>query len=240
MVYRQILKHFHKLPSKVQKRVSELIEEFQRDPYSEAIGLHPLKETMLDPKVRGVRKLPDGYRAIVIAPETGDTYLLVYIDTHENAYAWARNKRFEVHEMTGIFQVFDAQEVHAIAQETPRPERSTAPYPLSQFADDDLFTAGVPRPLIPAVRSIHSDAGREALSEYLPPDCRDVLYGLAAGMTLEEALEQMLGTSVAAAQEAAAAGPGDFTKVQEAPNFDLVLVEGQDELKRLLAGPLEE
>ena len=70
MVHRNILKAFHKLPSKVQKRVSELIEEFQHDPQSPAIGMHPLSGTMLDPKVRGVTKLPDGYRAIVIAPES--------------------------------------------------------------------------------------------------------------------------------------------------------------------------
>ena len=69
MVHRNILKAFHKLPSKVQKRVSALIEEFQHDPQSPAIGMHPLSGTMLDPKVRGVTRLPDGYRAIVIAPE---------------------------------------------------------------------------------------------------------------------------------------------------------------------------
>ena len=101
MVHRNILKAFHKLPSKVQKRVSELIEEFQHDPQSPAIGMHPLPGTMLDPKVRGVTRLPDGYRAIVIAPEKGDTYLLVHIDSHDRAYEWAKNKRFEVHGMTG-------------------------------------------------------------------------------------------------------------------------------------------
>ena len=108
MVHRNILKTFHKLPSKVQKRVSELIEDFQHDPHSPAIGLHPLSGTMLDPKVRGVKKLPDGYRAIVIAPEKGDTYLLIHIDAHDKAYEWAKNKRFEVHGMTGVFQVFAA------------------------------------------------------------------------------------------------------------------------------------
>ncbi len=77
MVHRNILKNFSKLPGKVQKRVAELIDEFQQDPQSPAIGMHPLQGTMLDPKVRGVTKLPDGYRAIVIAPEQGDTYLLV-------------------------------------------------------------------------------------------------------------------------------------------------------------------
>ena len=50
LVHRNILKSFHKLPSKVQKRVSGLIAEFQHDPQSPAIGLHPLPGTMLDPK----------------------------------------------------------------------------------------------------------------------------------------------------------------------------------------------
>ncbi len=239
MVHRNILKNFSKLPSKVQKRVSELIEEFQQDPHSEAIGLHPLKETMLDAKVRGVKKLPDGYRAIVIAPEKGDTYLLVHIDTHDEAYDWARNKRFEVHEMTGVFQVFDAEEIESKARETLHPKTIAADYPLSRLSDDELFTAGVPKPLIPAVRSIQSDAALESLIDYLPPDCRDVLFGLAAGMSLDDALTEMLGAGPVA-KEAAATGSGDFSKIQEAPNFDLVLVEGEEELKKILAGTLEE
>lgn len=237
MVHRNILKNFSKLPSKVQKRVSEMIEEFQRDPNSDRIGLHPLKETMLDPKVRGVTMLPDGWRAIVIAPEQGDTYLLVHIDAHDKAYDWAKNKRFEVHGMTGVFQVFDAEEVQAAAQETAPVQEPD--YPLVHFSDEDLFTAGVPRPLVPAVRSIRSDTGLDALSDYLPPDCRDVLFGLAAGMTLEQAQEEMLAAS-AAPEEVAPASPGDFTKIQESPNFDLVLIGGQEELKRILEGTLEE
>ncbi len=238
MVHRQILKHFHKLPSRVQKRVSELIEEFQRDPYADAIGLHPLKEMMLDPKVRGVRKLPDGYRAIVIAPDKGDTYLLVHIDTHDRAYAWAKNKRFEVHSITGVFQVFDAEEIQTVANDTVQSEGPDDSHPFSQLSDDELFAAGVPKPLIPSVRSIQSDASLEALGDYLPPDCRDVLFGLAAGMSLEDALEEMLG--VTAVQETGPEGTGDFTRIHEAPNFDLVLVEGEEELQEILAASLEE
>ena len=238
MVHRNILKAFHKLPSKVQKRVSELIEEFQHDPQSPAIGMHPLPGTMLDPKVRGVTKLPDGYRAIVIAPEKGDTYLLVHIDSHDKAYDWAKNKRFEVHRMTGVFQVFDAEEVQAVAQQATQERPSLPNYPLARLTDDQLFEAGVPKPLVPAVKSIQNDAGLEALSDYLPPDCRDVLFGIAAGLPLQEAVEEMLGATATA--EAAPESPGDFTKIQETPNFDLVLVAGEEELKQILKGSLEE
>lgn len=239
MVHRNILKNFHKLPSKVQKRVSELIEEFQEDPHSDAIGLHSLRESMIDPKVRGVRKLPDGYRAIVVAPEKGDTYLLVHVGTHDGAYEWAKNKRFEVHQKTGVFQVFDAEEVQAVVEEPQPAVTADIDYPLNLLSDNDLFAAGVPKPLLPAVKSVRSDATLEALSDYLPPDCRDVLFGLAAGMSLDMAIEEMLGAVVVGKKEEPQ-GVGDFSRIEEAPNFDLVLVTGQDELKRILEGTLDE
>ena len=243
MVHRNILKNFSKLPGRVQKRVAELIDEFQADPQSPAIGMHPLQGTMLDPKVRGVTKLPDGYRAIVIAPEQGDTYLLVHIDAHDKAYDWAKNKRFEVHKMTGIFQVFDAEQVDAVAAETKAPVFAAASepsYPLAKLTDEQLFSAGVPEALIPAVKSIKSDAALDALAEYLPPDCRDVLFGLAAGMSLDEALEEMLFAGTAGAEATRTEGPGDFTQIRTAPNFDLVLVENEEALKEILESSLEE
>lgn len=243
MVHRNILKNFSKLPGKVQKRVAELIDEFQQDPQSPAIGMHPLQGTMLDPKVRGVTKLPDGYRAIVIAPEQGDTYLLVHIDAHDKAYDWAKNKRFEVHQMTGVFQVFDAEQVDAVAAETKTKVYAAASeptYPLAKLTDEQLFSAGVPGPLIPAVKSIKTDAALEALAEYLPPDCRDVLFGLAAGMSLDEALEEMLFAGNAGVEAAKAEGPGDFSQIRTAPNFDLVLVENEEALKEILESSLEE
>ena len=74
---------------------------------------------MADPKVRGAN-LPDGYRAIIIAPEKGDTYLMVYIDAHDKAYDWAKNKRFEMHPRTGVFQVFDVEEMVNAIEEQPQ------------------------------------------------------------------------------------------------------------------------
>ena len=240
MIHRNILKNFHKLPNKVQKRVSELIDEFQRDPQSPAIGLHPLTATMRDPKVRGVKKLPDGYRAIVIAPDKGDTYLLVHIDAHDKAYDWAKHKLFEIHTMTGVFQIIDSIEVEQATQEPEFKQYETKPdYPLGGMSEEQLFDSGVPKPLIPAVQSIKSDDGLEAIAEYLPPDCRDVLYGIAAGMSVEEALLEMLNAEPETVP-AGIDGTGDFTQIEKAPNFDLVLVEGQEELKKILAGTLEE
>ncbi len=219
---KDVLKGFHKLPVKVQKRVSELVERFKRDPYDPAIGLHALKGTMKDPKVRGA-DLPGAYRAVIIAPEKGDTFILAHIDHHDEAYAWAKNKVFEVHAMTGIFQVFDVEEAAAAGeQETPAGD-PTGGYPIAALSDDDLFKAGVPRPLIPAVKAITSDEQLEALYSYLPPDCCDVLTGLAAEMPLDLVLEEMLGLGATEQDEVRPETPGDFSKIDRAP-YDLVLV----------------
>ena len=93
---------------------------------------------------------------------------------------------------------------------------------------------------IPAVKAINTDEQLVALREYLPPDCRDVLTGLAAGMSLDTALEEMLGMSAAEQAEVRPETPGDFTKIEDAPTFDLVLVEGEEDLKDALAASLEE
>ena len=101
MIYRDVLRSFSKLPLAVQRKIPDFIERFQKDPTDPALRVHPLQEAMKDPKVRGA-DLPSGYRAIVIAPEYGNTYLLVHVDKHDEAYAWAKNKQFEVHSQTGV------------------------------------------------------------------------------------------------------------------------------------------
>jgi mRNA-degrading endonuclease RelE of RelBE toxin-antitoxin system len=230
MMHSEVLKRFHKLPAKVQKRVPELIDKFQNNPYDPAVGLHGLKETMLDAKVRGA-DLPDGYRAIIIAPEKGDTFLLVYIDSHDRAYDWAKNKRFEVHTSTGAFQLFDVQLTTQVLQETVSKQEET--YPLQALSDDELYHAGVPKQLIPSVRLVKTDEELELLGEYLPTECYEVLCGVAAGLPLDEALAHALGSID---EKVAVAGPGDFSLLAARANRDLVIVEGEEDLKAMLSG----
>lgn len=237
MLHRNLLKNFGKLPTKVQKRVAEWIDIFQEDPNDPSIGMHSLKATMADPKVRG-GDLPGGYRAIIVAPEKGDTYLLVHIDSHDKAYDWAKNKHFEVHSSTGVFQLFDVEETKAAVQEQDTVCGEDSDYPLCKLSDDELFKIGVPLPLIPAVRAIQSDNSLDALTDYLPPDCRNVLFGVASGMTIDDALEEMLG--LADIGGTVIEGGGDFTRIEETPNFDLILIKGEEHLKDILSASMEE
>ena len=240
MLHRDVLTNFGRLPAKVQKRVSELIRKFEEDSTQSSIHLEKIEQA-IDGKVRSAR-LGDDWRAILIAPQQGETFLLMHVDHHDEAYRWCANKRFEAHGALGMLQVFDVQEVEEAAQrsgdgKTSQTDHSQA-YPLDSLTNDELFQAGVPRPLIPAVRAIRTDEAFEEVAPYLPPEAVQVLFWVAAGRSLEEALEETLGTLDAG--DARPEGPGDFSKLDQVTSFNLVLVEGEEHLKEILAEDIEE
>ena len=58
------------------------------------------------------------YRAVVLHPEQGDVYVLVWVDNHDEAMDWARNRVFEVNPRTGSLQVVSVEEVTQAVQPT--------------------------------------------------------------------------------------------------------------------------
>jgi mRNA-degrading endonuclease RelE of RelBE toxin-antitoxin system len=237
MLHRDVLKTFGRLPSKVQKKIYELIRKFDEDSTQASINLEHY-EAARDPKVRSAR-VGDDYRAIVVAPEQGDTYLLMHVDHHDEAYRWCKNKQFEAHGSLGTLQVFDVVEAsRAVEEPQTQPSLADTTYPLDGLNDEELFHAGVPEALIPAVRAVRSDDAFDQLSGYLPKEASQVLYGVVMGLTLDQSLEEMLGELDAGA--AKPAGPGDFSHLAALANMDLVLVEGEEHLKEILSEDIEE
>ncbi|MEE2732969.1 MAG: UvrD-helicase domain-containing protein [Pseudomonadota bacterium] len=236
MLHREVLKGFGKLPGKVQKKVVELTKKFEADSTQASIHLEPLPGLTKDRKVRSAR-VGDDYRAIVIAPEVGDVFLLMYIDHHDEAYEWCKNKRFEAHAATGTLQVFDVEEVSEAAEQITAQIQPEQTYILDGLTDEELFQAGVPEALIPAVRAAKSDEAFSQLSDYLPKEASQVLIGVIDGMTLDQAIEEMLGGLDASAKPESA---GDFSHLANAANMDLVLVEGEEHLNEILSQGIEE
>jgi superfamily I DNA/RNA helicase len=56
--------------------------------------------------------------------------------------------------------------------------------------DETLLIAGVPSALLPAVRALRSDDDLDHLAPHLPPDAAEMLYLLAAGYSLMDAIEE--------------------------------------------------
>ena len=233
---------FSALPPNIRKKAREFVEKFRRDPTSSAINYEKI-ERAKDPKVRSVR-IDQAYRAIVVAPPTGDVFMLVWVDKHDEAYRWAEKRVFEVN-ARGAVEVYEATEVLEPAQpnvpimaETPTPRAGL----LDTFADDDLTLIGVPKPLLPALRALHTQEELDQLSHYLPRTAADGVLSLVAGYTLEQVIEEL----TRAPEEAPPATPPvvdreNFLAALEHPDSQQTfhVVESEEDLAEILNAPLE-
>lgn len=234
---KSFLDAYSRLPRKTQKKVRELTERFQEDPTRSGLNFEALEGTK-DSKLRSLR-VDQAYRMIVVQPERGDVLLCVWVDHHDEAYRWAARKTFEVNPLSGVLQVYSVEEgQQAIAASEVR----LAPKPkarlFERFDDEELLLAGVPQPLLASVRALEREGDLDALAPHLPADAADMLYLLAAGYDFMQALEE----ASRPRERVAAVDVEDFSTALERPESQAVfrLVEGEDELERMLDAPLEQ
>ena len=204
---------YARIPRRAQKKVEEFTRKFRENPTSAGINYESLQTK--DPRLRSVRIGLD-YRAIVLSPEEGNVHVLLWVDHHDEAYRWAKNRMVEVHPSTGALQVFQTIEATEEAISKARQPKTAAEVVQAvqsgrfrDLTDKELIVAGVPAVLLPAVRQIFTDGDLDAIVPHLPEEAGEVLTGIAAGMTLDEALEEVL----AAEPAAVAAAPVDTTDV---------------------------
>jgi superfamily I DNA/RNA helicase/mRNA-degrading endonuclease RelE of RelBE toxin-antitoxin system len=230
------LEAFAKIPKAKQRRVREFMEKFRADPRQPSIHLEPI-HGMRDEKVRTVR-IGDDYRAIVIHPPTGDLFLCVWVDHHDEAMRWAKNKRFEINPVLGSLQVYEVKEGSVVppasAPKLDDPELVPPGRLFAGKSNADLLRCGVPQALLPAVRALRVEADLDDLSHYLPAEASDALYYLAAGGTVDEAIAE------AGKQAGKAVDVTDFAKALEHPatQWKFKLIESERELLEVLDAPL--
>jgi len=186
---------FARIPRRAQNKVHEFATKFRENPRAPGIHYEPIQHAR-DPRLKSVRIGLD-YRAILLAPDDGEVFVLLWVDHHDEAYRWAVNRQVDVHPATGALQLYVTAEdalpaVRAAQAARPEPADTPASGRFSELTDDQLYAGGVPRALIPAVREVYTDTELDALVPYLPNEAAEVLTGVAAGMTLDEALADVL------------------------------------------------
>lgn len=218
---------FAALPRQIQGKVTEFMNKFRNNPTAPGIHYEKLNACQ-DKKICSVR-IDDTYRGIVVRqPETG-VYLLLWIDHHDEAYAWAKNKRCEVNPKTGAIQIYDMIV-------TPQKIFATqSPMLFSAISDKDLVELGLPLEQISLVRGISDAEEFYAKKSSFPVDAFENLSWLAEGFPLEE-------VKVLAEQEQENRKiSGNLSDALDSSETlkSFVVVEGEDELKRIMAEPLE-
>ena len=177
---------FSALPKQIQKRTRELLKEFKENPTSSAINYEKIS-SFKDQTLRTIR-VNDKYRAIVQAPEKGECYHLLWVDNHDEAMDWAKNKIFEWNKITQGFQLFEHPEIHEIAPSNSTIESKTLYHFLSEA---DLIAIGTPELMIKLVRSLYTTDDLNNSKNNLPTDVYEYLFYLAEGISLEEILEDI-------------------------------------------------
>ena len=226
------------IPRSQQKKVREFITRFQLDPTSHSIHYEPINDVR-DDRVRTVR-IDLAYRAIVLHPDQGDVYLLAWVDHHDEAMNWARNKVFEVNPVTGALQVFDVDALETLdLPSTEEPEaKSLSDYGLFEtFTDDDLFRTGLPKPLLPAIRVLQKPVDLDALQPYLPAEAFEALFWVAnLGYSIDQAINE-----ANVKQTPGDVDQGDLGQALEHPDSRrrFAIIESAEELIDILNAPLD-
>jgi hypothetical protein len=221
-----------------QKRVREFIELFYQDPTSPGIHFHPIEHAR-DPNLYSVR-IDQTYRAIVYHPRDTDNFMLVWVDNHDDAYAWAVRRVFSAHQLTGALQVLPTDWLESIEQQSP-PEPVGVPKtlllrPLDAHDDRTLLCFGVPGDLLPMVRTVRDVTDLHRFRTALPQEAYEGLHFLLSGEPVHEVLAAF-GIVPDTRPPAAVSLEDSLSKPDSSRRFRVI--ESAQELTDLLDAPLD-
>jgi len=186
------LKSMMALPDKIMKKARETITKFQHDPTSPGLNYEKINNVK-DDRLRSIR-IDQTYRCIVLKSEKGDTYILLWVDKHDEAYAWAEKKSCGVNPQTGAIQVVEVEETVAVAEEIEAKQEKkedTRPGLFEAFSNADLEQVGATEELIDVVRAVKDESDLERLDGKLPTQLFDALFLLACGESFDDVLEEL-------------------------------------------------
>lgn len=222
---------FAKLPQAQQSKVSKFIINFQKDPRSKSINYEKIAGSG-DPNMRSVR-IDQAYRGIVLKPEKGNVFLLLWVDHHDEAYDWADRHRCKINPETGAVQVFESTDAGVI-NETAEVRSENIPGRFVELKDKELVRLGVPEELIPIVRTVKNELDLDAIENRLPLEAYEGLFMYMAGSRFDEIINDR-------EMKAETVDTDDFsTALEKAESMSrFVVVDNELELAKMLNAPLE-
>lgn len=184
-----------KLPSNVHTKVLKWAILFQTDPKSPGINYEKIHAAR-DPNLKSVR-IDQDWRGIVFKPESGDVYVLLYVDHHDDAYRWAERRKLAINPVTGAMQIVLVQEVVVAAEDLPKDVHAAyqvtgpsviQPPVYAGLSDHELMSLGVPEDWLDRIRIIQSESELDALQASLPVEAYEGLFLVSAGDTVAQVL----------------------------------------------------
>lgn len=159
------------LPKQVVKQIMDFRKKFtEENIHNHSINLEKIV-SFKDDSLRTAR-VNDEYRAI-IGVAGKDSYALLYVEHHDEAMAWAKNKRFCINKYTEGFQLITINEV---TETVSVPQEALTTYAFSEYSDENLLKIGVPEEHLPLVRTIVTEDDLADKIGIIPDDAFENLY----------------------------------------------------------------
>lgn len=179
-IHDKCMEQLFELPKAIQKKVLEFQRKFRDNSKAESIHLEPIT-TFKDQQLRTAR-IDAKYRAIIKVPDTGDSYYLLWVDNHDEAMDWAKDKVFFWNDNTQTAQIFTAPELQVVHQMQSSADKLSL---FSKYSDDQLLAIGIPAASMGLVHSITDLNELGECEKYLPPDAFENLFYLTEGANIE-------------------------------------------------------
>lgn len=224
------LKSFAAVPRSQQLAVLNFVAKFRQNPMATGINYERVRDAA-DPNMRSVR-INDNMRGIVLKPDVGNVYCLLWVDQHDDAYHWARRHRVAIHPDVGSIQIYAVQEEAASAA-LVMPEVADSVGLFDTLKDREIRRLGVPDERLAAVRAVKSESELEALEALLPDEAFEALFLFAAGEPFDKLVNEQSAPAMIDESDFSAALERDSTR-----RHFVVLTDDSD-LEALLAAPLE-
>lgn len=218
---------FAALPRQIQGKVTEFINKFRNNPQAPGINYEKLMDGN-DKKICSVR-IDDTYRGIVVRQAETGVYLLLWVDHHDDAYAWAKNKKCEVNPKTGAIQVYDM--VSAIPDNSAAAERLL----FANVTDGELLELGLPEEQLPFARTIVDANDFYMKKGSFSKDVIESLSWVVEGFPAAEVIAMISDEKENIDTSDSLADALDSPETLKS----FVVVEGEEELRRIMAEPLE-
>jgi len=167
-----------RLAADEQKLVKQTAFDAQVNPASPGLKFHKLDKG----RDKNFWSLRAGKDIRIIVHRTSGSILFCYTDHHDNAYAWAENRKLEMHPKTGAAQIVKVNEIEEIITNKKPTQPDTADFaPFTHISDDTLLKYGVPPEWLHTIRSVMDQDALLELLIHLPAEAAEALLDLAVG-----------------------------------------------------------
>ena len=173
------------LPSRVKDDVFSFINRFLQDPTSR--GLNYEKINTVDPSLRSVR-VNGSYRAIVRIPDESapNTYFLLWVDAHDDAYEWAKRKRITHDRTTNAVTLVETRETVEEERSSEEPQEIRFKGVFHQYENEQLKALGVEEEILFTLRAVENREQLDGIKRFFPAPVYENLVYLLEEIPFEE------------------------------------------------------